>query len=131
MLIELGAQFAGIDIETSALTGATKVMLPVARAHPDAFRLLWRHAWHEPPFEDLALEFRGYVTGYARAILATYIPDDELMLDWAARTAGAHLVEGLCNWLDVGDPARDDEFADLMTSGLRAWPRPGCGSAAS
>ena len=78
-----------------------------------------RHAWREPLFADLALEFRGYVTGYARAILANYITDDELLLDWAARTAGAHMVEGLCNWLDVGDPARDDEFGDLMTRGLR------------
>jgi hypothetical protein len=45
---------------------------------------------------------------------------DQLMLDWAARSAGAHLVEGVCNWLDVGDPSRDDEFATTLTVGLRA-----------
>ena len=119
VLTEIGERFAGMDIETVRTTGAAKLVVPVARAHPDAFRLLVRHAWREPLFADLALEFRGYVTGYARAILANYITDDELLLDWAARTAGAHMVEGLCNWLDAGDPARDDEFGDLMTRGLR------------
>ncbi|MET0459261.1 MAG: TetR/AcrR family transcriptional regulator [Ilumatobacteraceae bacterium] len=128
VLIEVGVQFAGIDIEDVREQGAPKVMLPVARAHPDAFRLLWRHAWHEPPFEDLALEFRGYVTGYARAILENYIRDDAEVLKWASHTAGAHLIDGLCNWLDDGDPARDDEFAELMTRGLRAMAEAWMGS---
>jgi AcrR family transcriptional regulator len=119
VLADIGQQFAGMDIETVRTTGAAKMVLPVARAHPDAFRLLVRHAWREPLFADLALEFRGYVTSYARRILANYITDDELLLDWAARTAGAHMVEGLCMWLDGGDPDRDDEFGDLMTRGLR------------
>ncbi len=125
VLVELGHQFDGVGIEEVRDRGATTFMLPVARAHPDAFRLLWRHAWHEPPFEDLALEFRGYVTGYARAVLAMYLGGDEPMLDWAGQTAGAHLVDGMCNWLDEGDPARDDEFSRMMTEGLRgladAW----------
>ncbi len=69
------------------------MMLPVARAHPDAFRLLWRHAWHEPEFADQAREFRTYVTFYAGEMLRPYIADP-VMLDWAARSAGAHLVEG-------------------------------------
>ena len=90
--------------------GATRLMLPVARAHPDAFRLLWRHALHEPEFAEQAIEFRSYVTHYAREILRTYV-DDEVMLEWAARTAGAHLIEALCNWIDVGDPSRDEELA--------------------
>ena len=84
--------------------------MPVARAHPDAFRLLWRHAWREPDFADMAIEFRDYVTNFARMLLTAYI-DDELLLDWASRTAGAHLMEGICTWLDVGDPGRDDEVA--------------------
>ncbi|MET0145662.1 MAG: TetR/AcrR family transcriptional regulator [Ilumatobacteraceae bacterium] len=125
VLVELGQQFDGVGIEEIRDRGATRFMLPVARAHPDAFRLLWRHAWHEPPFEDLALEFRSYVTGYARAVLAMFLGDDEPMLDWAGRTAGAHLVDGMCNWLDEGDVERDEEFSDLMTQGLRgladAW----------
>ena len=129
VLTEIAQQFAGMDIETVRATGAAKLVVPVARAHPDAFRVLVRDAWREPLFADLALEFRGYVTSYARAILANYITDDELVLDWAARTAGAHMVEGLCTWLDVGDPARDDEFGDLMTRGLRGLAGGWMGSA--
>ena len=119
LLAELGEAFSGLSFEDVAERGAPTVVLPVARAHPDAFRLLWRDAWHEPAFADLFEEFRTYVTVYARAILSGFIAD-ELRLDWAARSAGDHLVGGICNWLDDGDPARDAEQALVMSAGLRA-----------
>ena len=119
VLADLGRRFDGLGIDAIRSQGAANVILPVARAHPDAFRLLWRHAWHEPAFADVAREFRAYVTSYARAILSTYLTDD-VVLDWAARSAGAHLIDGLCNWLDAGDPDRDAELGDRMTRGLRA-----------
>jgi AcrR family transcriptional regulator len=119
LLTDLGSAFEGLSFEAVAERGAATLIMPVARSHADAFRLLWRDAWHQPPFEDLALEFRTYVTTFAKAILSTYIEDAE-MLDWAARTAGAHLVEGICNWLDDGDPARDEMMARTMTVGLRS-----------
>ncbi len=119
LLVDLGTAFEGLSFEQVGERGAATVIMPVARAHPDSFRLLWRDASREPQFEDLAAEFRSYVNLYARAILAGYIPD-QLVLDWAARTAGAHLVDGICNWLDDGDPARDDEIVTRMSSGLRA-----------
>jgi AcrR family transcriptional regulator len=118
-LVDLGAAFEGLSFEQVAEIGAATVIMPVARVHADAFRLLWRDAWREPLFEDLALEFRTYVTVYARAILSTFITDEPL-LDWAARSAGGHLVDGICNWLDDGDPTRDDELAQRMSAGLRA-----------
>jgi len=119
VLVQLGEAFSGLSFEDVAERGAATIILPVARARPDAFRLLWRDAWHQPSFADLADEFRTYVTVYARAILATFIEDD-VLLDWAARTSGAHLVDGICHWLDHGDPARDEEVAALMSGGLRA-----------
>ena len=119
VLRDLGTAFEGLTFEDVAGRGAATVIMPVARAHPAAFRLLWRDAWQQPPFEDIAAEFRGYVSLYARAILATFI-DDEAMLTWATRTAGAHLVDAICNWLDEGDPARDREVADRISAGLRA-----------
>jgi AcrR family transcriptional regulator len=119
LLVDLGAAFEGLSFDQVAELGAASVIMPVARSHADSFRLLWRDASREPQFEDLATEFRTYVSLYARAILATFIPD-ELVLDWAARTAGAHLVDGICNWLDDGDPARDAEIVVQMTAGLRA-----------
>jgi AcrR family transcriptional regulator len=122
LLIDLGAAFDGLSFERVAEVGAATVIMPVARAHPDAFRLLWRDASREPAFADIAEEFRTYVVVYARAILATYITDEPL-LDWASRSAGGHLVDGICNWLDVGDPARDDELSARMSAGLRALAR--------
>jgi AcrR family transcriptional regulator len=128
MLADLGEVFNGLSFVDVAARGAATLIMPVARSHADAFRLLWRDAWHQPPFEDLAVEFRTYVTTFAKAILSTYINDDAL-LDWASRTAGAHLIDGICNWLDDGDEARDDEIAGIMTAGLRALAAAWMGSA--
>jgi AcrR family transcriptional regulator len=119
VLRDLGTAFEGLSFEDVAARGAATVIMPVARAHPAAFRLLWRDAWQQPPFADIATAFRGYVSLYARAILATFI-DDEAMLVWATRTAGAHLVDAICNWLDDGDESRDAEVADRISAGLRA-----------
>ncbi len=119
VLEDLGRQFGGAELDEIRQRGATYLVLPVARAHPDAFRLLWRRAWHEPEFAHLALQFRRQVTYYARENLRHHI-DDPVILQWAARSAGAHLIEGLCNWIDEGDPARDDELAATMAAGLRA-----------
>lgn len=119
LLVDLGDAFSGLSFEEVAARGAATVILPVARAHPDAFRLLWRDTSRQPSFEDLGEELRSYVTVYARAILATFI-SDPLRLEWASRTAGAHLIDGICNWIDHGDPARDDELAAAVSDGLRA-----------
>jgi AcrR family transcriptional regulator len=119
LLVDLGGAFEGLSFDDVAERGAARLMMPVARAHPDAFRLLWRDAWHQPPFADLAEEFRTYVTMYARAMLSRVIKEPRL-LDWAARSAGSHLVDGICNWLDDGDPGRDDDVASALVNGLRA-----------
>ena len=115
----LAHEFVGVGLDEIRSRGAARIMLPVARAHPDAFRLLWRHAWHEPAFADQAREFRTYVAFYAGEMLRPFIADG-LMLEWAARSAGAHLVEGICNWLDLGGQERDDEMATTLSTGLRA-----------
>ncbi len=115
----LAHEFVGVGLDEIRSRGAARIMLPVARAHPDAFRLLWRHAWHEPEFADQAREFRTYVAFYAGEMLRPFIADG-LMLEWAARSAGAHLVEGICNWLDLGAQERDDEMATTLSTGLRA-----------
>jgi AcrR family transcriptional regulator len=119
LLVDLGDAFSGLSFEEVAARGAATVILPVARAHPDAFRLLWRDAVRQAPFEDLGEELRTYVAVYARAILAGFI-SDPVRLDWAARTAGAHLIDAVCNWLDDGDPAADDELGAAVSAGLRA-----------
>lgn len=119
LLTELGERFMNVDMDELRELGAAQVMMPIARAHPDAFRLLWRHAANEPAFRDLAELFAGYVTSFAREMLQPYLAD-EVLLRWAAGSAGAHLVEGVCNWLDDGDPARDEQFATMVQAGLRS-----------
>jgi ribosome maturation factor RimP len=39
---------------------------------------------------------------------------------WATITFVDHLYDAVLKWLDVGDPARDDEFVEVTSAGLRA-----------
>jgi len=80
----------------------------VAREYPDGYRLLHRHAAHEP-------EFAGYVAGVtaasqanAEALLAG-VPDPTVRV-WMGRLISRTVNEAFLDWLDVGDPNRDDEM---------------------
>lgn len=95
------------------------VLLGVARRHPDAFRLLWRHAAHEPAFRELAALFKVAVTDYAIALFEPTM-HDETIRRWAAESVVSHLYESVCLWLDGGEPGRDAEFLALLTEGIRA-----------
>jgi AcrR family transcriptional regulator len=94
-------------------------LVSVAREHPDAFRLLWRHARHEPLFAAEAELFRLVAAEYADSIIGLFI-DDATTRQWAAATLVDHLHEGICIWLDTGDPALDGEFANRLRAGARA-----------
>lgn len=95
------------------------VLLGVARRHPDGFRLLWRHAAHEPAFRDVAAIAKVAATEYALDLLRPAMADERLRL-WAAESLVAHLHESICLWLDDGDPSRDDECLALLVAGVRA-----------
>jgi AcrR family transcriptional regulator len=101
--------------------GIVGVALGIARRHPDAFRLLWRHAAHEPAFADFARNFRLVVGQYAEAMIAIdgRVTEPHLRR-WCATSLATHLLDGICTWLDEGDRAHDDEFAVLQTCGLFA-----------
>jgi len=118
MLADMGRRFDEASADDRRRDVAA-VMLPVARAHPAAFRLLWRHAAHEPEFAEQAAFLNANVRAGARAAIAGAFTDPALE-EWAVRTTGAHLMEGICTWLDVGDPDRDDELVAAMHRGLEA-----------
>lgn len=99
--------------------GIVATLVAVARDHPDAFRLLWRHARHEPPFAAEAATFRLVAADYADGIVGRFI-DDPVLRRWAATSVVEHLHEGICTWLDTGDPNRDGEFEALLRDGVRA-----------
>ena len=94
-------------------------LVAVAREYPDAFRLLWRHARHEPLFAAEAEMFRLVAAEYADGIIGQFIAEP-IIRQWAAAAVVDHLHEGICVWLDTGDPARDDEFATRLRAGVRA-----------
>ena len=95
------------------------MLLGVARRYPDGFRLLWRHAAHEPEFRETAALFKVAVTEYAIELLAAHFGGTPERL-WAAEAVVAHLYEGICLWLDDGDAGRDEVFVAMLTEGVRA-----------
>ena len=54
---------------------------------------------------------------------------DPVTKAWATRVIVDYLIEGVHAWLDVGDPARDEEFIANATEGMEgmllAWVDPG------
>ncbi|HEX4981147.1 MAG TPA: TetR/AcrR family transcriptional regulator, partial [Ilumatobacteraceae bacterium] len=113
---EVSPELRSGDGQRSGIAG---VLLRIAREQPDAFRLLWRHASHEPTFMAEAQAFREVSAEFAEAVIHPYLHDRDFRR-WAAISVVAHLYDGVCAWLDSGDPTRDDEFADRLAAGIRA-----------
>jgi AcrR family transcriptional regulator len=98
---------------------AAAALLRVAREDPDAFRLLWLHAAHEPPFAAYHREFRTVADAMAADLIRPYLADPTLRA-WAAPTLVAHLYDGVIAWLDRGRPEHDEAFVAAMSRGVRA-----------
>lgn len=100
-------------------------MLTAARDDPAGFQLLWRHAAREPQFAAYAEELRDHAVDASRALIERRV--DPTLREWAAQTVVGYLVEATLNWLEYGDPARDDEFVQLSTAAVRVaintWSR--------
>ena len=94
-------------------------LIEVARADPDALRLLLVHAAREPQFADYAHEARERALHLAESLVGDSIAD-LTMRTWATRAMVGYIFDSLQAWLDVGDPARDDEFVDRATVGAVA-----------
>ena len=127
---EFVAEFAKLDLaEMRRRGGIVRVMLGIARRHPDAFRLLWRHAAHEPAFAASSDRFRNVLAEYAEAFVTLAgRANDARLVRWCATSLSAHLLEGMSSWLDHGDPALDDNYIVLQMCGLfamvEAWADP-------
>ena len=105
-----------------------RVLLTVARADPDGFALLWRHAAREPGFADYAAQQRERSTGAALRLVSGRLREG-VEAHWAAATVVATLVESVFAWLEDGDVERDDEVVELMAGAVAAmiasWSGPG------
>ncbi|HWL45170.1 MAG TPA: helix-turn-helix domain-containing protein [Ilumatobacter sp.] len=104
--------------------GIAGQLVLAARQTPDAFRLLWRHARHEPDFAADALAFRRIAADFADEILRDLIPDPRRR-HWSATLVVDFLYAGICNHLDEGAEADDAEFARHLHRGvagmITAW----------
>jgi AcrR family transcriptional regulator len=100
-------------------SGVAEMLLSVARRHPDAFRLLWRQARHEPLFEHEAQAFRTVAAGFADDFIRPYVVDPDLRR-WGAAVIVDYLYGGICEWLDTGRPRGDEAFAAHLQAGARA-----------
>jgi AcrR family transcriptional regulator len=94
-------------------------LIDVARANPDALRLLLVHAAREPQFADYAREARERAVHLAEDLVGDSIAD-LTMRTWATRSMVGYIFDSLQAWLDVGDPDRDDEFVERATVGAVA-----------
>ena len=119
---ELVAEFEQLDLaEIRRRGGIVRIMLEIARRHPDAFRLLWRQAAHEPAFVAFSDRFRSVLGEYAETFITMTGRDIEpRMMPWCATVLAAHLLEGMSSWLDDGDPSLDDDYVLLQLCGLLA-----------
>lgn len=107
--------------------GIAGQLVRAARETPDAFRLLWRHARHEPEFTADALAFRRIAADFAERLLLDRIPDHQ-QRHWAATLVVDFLYAGICNHLDEGREADDAAFAAHLHRGVAgmvgAWMPP-------
>ena len=110
------AELARVRQEAGSGAGI-RALLAVGRAHPDALRLLLVHAAREPEFADYAHDIRSRWINW---VLQHRQHDDPLCHRWAAQVAVSHIWNAVLTWLDVGDPARDEEFARRCLAGVNA-----------
>jgi AcrR family transcriptional regulator len=99
---------------------AVRTLLTVARELPDGFRLLFVHAAREQEFAAYADGFRRIQEELADRVLADLVADEPLR-SWTARMMVVAVVGGVLEWVEIGDPAEDDEFVERATAGIRAF----------
>lgn len=120
--VRLAEEFAAVAAEGRRAGIAPRAFLTVAREDPDGFRLLWRHAARETDFAEYADRFRRLAVDFADSVLAPAVGDATLRR-WGAETLVAFVVDAVLAWLDHGEAARDDEFADRLSASMRAMVR--------
>jgi AcrR family transcriptional regulator len=117
--VRLASEFRLDLLERDRRGIGSRALLTVAREDPSGFVLLWRHAAREPEFAAYAAHQHGLAVLAAASLLAGSV-DDGTGGRWVARAVVAWLVDAVLAWLDEGDPARDEDFLHLVSSGLAA-----------
>jgi AcrR family transcriptional regulator len=116
---QLGEELRTELAQPSPVGLGPRTLLAVARASPNAFTLLWRHAAREPQFAEYAAELRAVSVNVVRR-LAALDTGDPVFDAWRADALFGWLVEATVTWLEHGDSARDDDFVREASHGFRA-----------
>lgn len=111
--------------EAAWWTERVRRTLPVARRHAAAFRLLVRHASHDPEFgvhfERLATALVTRVEERQLAILGpitdAVVPGEGRVF---AESLTHFLLDAYVRWIDMGDEANDELFLEWITNSVRA-----------
>lgn len=106
-------------VPDEASNQALRSLIAAARADPDGFTLLFRHASREPEFAHIAAEWHDLSVRAAERHLIRVEPD-RVMRRWAAETVVSTTYVAIIAWLEHGDPARDDEFYRRLLNVTRA-----------
>lgn len=94
-------------------TDMLRPLVAAARAEPEAFALLFRHAAREPQFARYAAAFTDTATDATERFLEPQVAD-RTVRRWLARLVLILTIEGILGWLEVGDPGGDDALADRL-----------------
>jgi AcrR family transcriptional regulator len=101
-------------------------LLEVAREDREAFQLLWVHARREPTFEDYAGAVQRGAVAFAEQLMGGRVPASAVLHRWSIDYLVTASIEAVLGWLEVGDPAADEQFVALAGEGLAAmvasWP---------
>jgi AcrR family transcriptional regulator len=108
--LESGGHVRGLGFRT---------LLTVAREQPHGFTLLWRHAAREPQFAEYAHQQRRLAVDAVLKLMA--LDSGDWLLDrFTGELLYGWLVEGVLTWLEIGDPARDEDAIERATAAVRA-----------
>jgi AcrR family transcriptional regulator len=94
-----------------------RAVLEVGRTYPDGLRLLLVHACREPAFGDYAAQIRARIVA---AVQARSRVRDRLFVRWSAEIVVTYVFESVLGWLEMGNPARDEDFIARCSAGLMA-----------
>jgi AcrR family transcriptional regulator len=94
-----------------------RAVLEVGRRYPDGLRLLLVHACREPDFADYAAQIRARIVNVVHARSRVH---DPLFRRWSAQLTVSYVFESVLTWLDMDDPARDEEFIARASAALLA-----------
>jgi AcrR family transcriptional regulator len=110
-------------VPARASNESLRELIATARADPDGFVLVFRHAAREPEFADfVAGHLRRHVE-VSQQLLRTIEPDPALRR-WAAQMTVTITYQAIIAWLEHGDPRRDEEFYQRLLAVNRTAAKP-------